>query len=226
MSCSSLDSRRNEKQVLRFMIHNSQFTIRPLHSIAHRGLTLIETLVVIAIFTIAMSAIISSVIFFYRANTSSLEQSYQIASARRGIEFLVRDLREATYGDNGAYPLAVIASTSVAFYSDTDKDSVTERIRYTLLGNMLYRNVLDSSGTPPTYTGSGATSTVSQYVRNNENTTPIFRYYDGSGNEIINYTEVDEVRFVTVELVVNIQPVRAPGEFSLRSSATLRNVRR
>lgn len=190
-----------------------------------RGMTLIEALIAIGIFAILMVAIINSVIFFYRANTSSLEQSYQLTSARRGVEFMVRDIREAAYADNGAYPLAAIASTSITFYADTDKDTIIERIRYTLLGTSFYRNVLDSSGTPPAYTGAGATSTVSEYVRNEEEVAPIFRYYDGDGNEITDYAEVDEVRSIVVSLVVNILPVRAPAEFTLRSSATLRNLR-
>lgn len=190
-----------------------------------RGLSLIESLVAIGIFTVIMSAIVSSVIFFYRANTSSLEQSFQIDSARRGVEFMVRDIREATYGDNGAYPLAEIASTSITFYSDTDQDAVIERIRYTLEGTQLFRHVLDSSGTPPTYTGAGATSTVSVYVRNDEEIVPIFRYYDANGVEITDYVEVDEVRSIVIDLIVNIQPVRKPEEFTLHSSATIRNLR-
>jgi len=188
-------------------------------------MTLIEALIAIGIFTIVMSVIINSVIFFYRANTSSLEQSYQLASARRGIEFMVRDIREAAYGDNGAYPLARIASTSLTFYADTDKDTVIERIRYTLDGTSFLRNVLDSEGAPPMYTGDGATSTVSEYVRNEEGATPIFRYYDSGGVEITDYAEVDEVRSIAVSLIVNIEPIRAPSEFMLRSGATLRNLR-
>lgn len=190
-----------------------------------RGLTLIETLVAIGIFSIIMISITNSIIFFYRANTSSLEQAYQIDSARRGLRFLVKDLREATYGDNGGYPIAHMASTSLTFYADTDKDTIIERIHYSLDGTNLYRNVLDSSGTPPTYSGGGATSTVSSYVRNAEEGVPLFRYYDAEGNEITNFIEVDEVRLVTVSIVVNILPIRAPEEFTLRSSATPRNLR-
>lgn len=192
---------------------------------ALRGLTLLETIVTVAIFTVIMISITDSVRFFYRANISSIEQSYQIESARRGVEFLVRDLREASYGDDGSYPIAEISSTTITFFSDTDKDAYIERMRYSMDGTSLYRNVLESSGSPLTYTGTGATSTVSEYVRNFEEATPIFSYYDENGVEITDYDEVDEVRSVVVNLVVNIQPIRAPEEFTLRSSATLRNLR-
>lgn len=191
----------------------------------HRGFTLLESLVVVSIFTIVMTAIVGSVIMFYRANAASLEQSYQINSARRGIEFLVREAREAAYADTGAYPVAGIASTSIAFYSDVDTDAPVELIRYTLLGTTLFRTSLDPSGVPPSYAGAGATSTVSEFVRNSEASTPVFRYYDAEGMEITDYTQVDEVRSVVVSLVVNILPLRAPEEFTLRAGATLRNLR-
>lgn len=190
-----------------------------------RGLTFIEMLVTVAIFAIIMIAITDSVRFFYRANTSSIEQGYQIVSARRGVEFLVRDAREAQQGDDGSFPILSMGSTTLTFFSDTDKDDSVERIRYTLTGTLLLRNVSDSSGTPPLYTDSGATSTVSEYVRNGEEGVPLFRYYDGAGVEITDYNNIGDVRSITVDLVVNILPIRAPDEFTLRSSATLRNLR-
>lgn len=191
----------------------------------YRGLTFIEMLITVAVFAILMIAIVESVRFFYRANTSSLEQSFQIDSARRGVEFMVRDIREARNGDDGSHPIANMGSTTLTFYSDTDSDASVERIRYDIVDTVLYRNVTDSSGTPPTYTGAGATSTVSDFVRNIEEIVPAFRYYDTNGVEITDYTRIGDVRTVTVNVIVNILPIRAPEEFTLRSSATIRNLR-
>lgn len=190
-----------------------------------RGITLIETVVSVSIFTMIMVVVVTSVLFFYRANSSSLEQSYQIDSARRGVEFLTRDIREATHGDDGSYPVSAIGPTSLTFYSDTDLDQDVEQITYTLSGTTLSRTVKEPSGTPSSYPGLGTTTPVSLYVRNGEESQSIFRYYDGAGSEITNYQEVGEVRFVSINLIVNILPVRAPEEFTLRSSATLRNLR-
>ena len=191
----------------------------------HRGLTFIEMLITVAIFTVLMIAITESVRFFYRANTSSLEQSFQIDSARRGIEFMVRDIREARNGDDGSHPISSMSSTTLTFYSDTDSDASVERIRYDIVDTTLLRNVVDSSGTPPTYTSAGATTTVSDFVRNFEEAVPAFRYYDSNGVEITDYSRIGDVRTVTVNVVVNILPIRAPEEFTLRSSATIRNLR-
>lgn len=190
-----------------------------------RGITLIEVVVSVSIFTVIMVVVVTSVLFFYRANSSSLEQSYQIDSARRGVEFLVRDVREATHGDDGAYPVAAIGGTSLTFYSDTDLDQDVEQITYALSGTTMTRTVKEPSGNPLGYTGVGTTTIVSLYVRNGEEGQPIFRYYDSAGAEVTAYQAVGDVRFVSINLIVNILPVRAPEEFTLRSSATLRNLR-
>lgn len=191
-----------------------------------RGLSFVETLVTVAMFAVVMVAVTESVLFFYRANTSSIEQAYQIESARRGLGLLVRDLREVTYADDGSYPVAQVATSSITFYADTDRDNSVERIRYSLVGEQLLRIVTQATGTPATYTGGTATSTVSDYVRNIEQGRSLFRYYDGNGIEVTNFaTGIADVRSITINLVVNVVPIRAPGDFTLQTSATLRNLR-
>lgn len=182
-------------------------------------------LVTLAIFVLIMGAIVNSILFFYRANSSSLEQAIQVETARRGIELFVRDVREATYGDSGAYPLESMASSSVAFYSDTDFDGAIERIRYTLLGTQLYRNVIEPSGTPPAYTGGGVTTTVSGYVRNFDENVSVFRYYTASSTEATTTSAISTVVSVTMNLIVDIVQKHTPGTFTLSESATIRNLR-
>ena len=53
----------------------------------------------------------------------------------------------------------------------------------------------------------------------------MFAYYDEEGVAIAFPGPVTEVRYVDVYLIVNIDPIRDPGEFMLRSSAMLRNLK-
>jgi len=189
------------------------------------GFTLIETLTFITVFTLVMIAIISSVLYFYRSNTYTVEQSFAVNNARKGIEFMVRDIREATYSDSGAYPLIDGSEYLIYFYSDIDRDANVERIRYFLDGTTLKKGVTESAGNPLSYDdGNEVIHTISEEVRNSEQTTPIFNFYDNSGGEIFNVSlNLTSVAFVTVNLIVNINPTRLPNEFTLRSSAALRN---
>lgn len=190
-----------------------------------RAFTLIEMLVTIFVFTVILIAVTNSVLFFYRANTTAVEEAFQIRSAERGMDVLVRDLREATYGDDGSYPLAEMASTSITFYSDIDHSSPIERIRYLLNNKLLTRTVINSTGIPPTYTGAAATTTVSEFVRNSEDGIALFQYFDKNGDEVTDPLNITDVVSVSVSIVVDITPQHQPGEFTLRSGATLRNLR-
>lgn len=190
------------------------------------GLSFVEMLVTVAIFGLIMAALVNSVLFFYRSNTSSIEQEYQVEHARRGSELIIRDLREATYADNGAYPLATISTSTIVFYTDTDTDGSVERITYTLVGTNLYRNVTEATGAPATYTGTSATTTVSRFIRNNdEGGTPLFRFYNAANVEVPANGSVATVVSVTTNLIVDITQNHTPGKFTLRGSATLRNLR-
>lgn len=191
-----------------------------------KGFTIIEMLVVISIFTLIMTAISSSILYFYRSNKIILEQAYAINSARKGIEFMVRDIKETVYSDEGAYPIISMDANSFYFYSDIDRDDSVERVRYFIDGTNLKKGLTEASGDPPEYLDANeSTSVVSDSTRNIEQGISVFEYFDAQGVEITDYNNISEVAFVKVNLVVNINANRLPDEFSLRSSATLRNLK-
>jgi len=191
----------------------------------NRGFTILETLVLLAVFTMIVIAIVSSLRYVYRGQRFAFEQADATRSARTGVERIVRDVREASYADDGAYPVVSMATSSIAFYSDYDNDNRIERIRYFLDNTDLKRGITESAGDPPVYATSTETvSIVSDNVRNNIVSVPLFTYYDTQGALMSDYTDIDALAFVLVRLVVNLHPERAPNDFELRSSAALRNV--
>ncbi len=191
-----------------------------------RGFTLIETLVLLAVFTIIVMAIVSSLRFVYKGQRFAFEQADATRSARTGIERAVRDLRETSYADDGAYPIVAMATSSVTFYSDFDNDNKIERIRYFLDGTDFKRGIVESAGDPPMYTTSTeVVTTVSDNVRNTAVGVPLFTLYDKAGAVVSDFSEIDELAFVLVRIVVNLHPERAPDDFELRSSAALRNIK-
>jgi type II secretory pathway pseudopilin PulG len=182
-------------------------------------------LVVISMFTVIAVAVAEAALYFYRNNTIVLEQAFAINSARRGIELMVRDIREASYSDEGAYPIVSMGPYAFTLYSDIDRDKSIEKVRYELSDSNLVKEVINATGDPPAYLEANKeTSIVSDSVRNGALTRPIFAYYDASGNEITDMTAITSVVFVKMNLVVNINPSRLPEDFTLRSSATLRNM--
>lgn len=190
-----------------------------------RGITLLETVVWIAITLSAFLAITNSVLYFYRANSYAVEQAAAVTSAQRGIDDMVQIMREAAFSSNGAWPVISMATSSFAFYADIDEDPFIERIRFALVGTDIVRGVIDPSGDPPIYTNPESTSVVSDKVRNAEQGVITFRYYDREGDLMTDLTRIAEVRFVEATVVVNIDPNRQPNQFTLRSTAALRNLK-
>ena len=201
-----------------------------MHTQKHKGFSTIETIVVVGISTLAVGVLFGSVIFFYRSNAYSVEQAFAVESARRGVEVMVRDIREASFSDAGRYPIISIADNELWIYSDTDRDDDIEQIRFFLdtSTESFIKVTTNSTGTPQTYTGgTSATSIVAYDVRNDIQDMPIFEYFDELGTQITPSTtaNVTDVAFVVVSMVVNINPLRLPNEFVLRSSATMRNLK-
>ncbi|HWO07462.1 MAG TPA: hypothetical protein VNM40_02665 [Candidatus Paceibacterota bacterium] len=188
-------------------------------------MTLVETVVWVAITSAALLSIVQSVQYFYRTNTYAVEQSTAVTSAQRGIESMIKTMREAAYSSTGAWPVITMATSSFSFYADVDADPFIEQIRYTLVGNSIIRGVIDPSGDPPVYTNPEVTSTVSDKVRNNEQGVALFQYYDQNGVLMTDLSRIAEVRFVQANVIVNVNPDRLPNQFTLRSTAALRNLK-
>lgn len=201
------------------------FSIHTTHT--QKGFSLVETIVVISLFTIVMFAVMESIATFYRLNAYTIAQSYQVDTARRGVEQLVRDLREMTFADDGAFPLTVMQDYQVGFYSDVDHDDSVEYITYSLSSTTLQKRIYNATGSPPVYstTTPESTVTLTEYTQNTLQGIPIFVYYDGEGNVATATSTVTDIRYIEVSVIVNIDPIRDPGQYMLRSSASLRNLK-
>ncbi len=191
----------------------------------NQGFTLIETIVTVGISALVLTALSLLIQYFYRTNAYVFEETAAVQSAHNGILNAMRDLREASYGENGAYPIVSAATSSVTFYVDPNGDGVVDRIHYYLSGKTLYRGLTLSTGNPSSYVGQPeSTSTIATYVLSNT-PTPIFRYYDTKGNQLTNYPiNVSKITSVNTTITVNLNPDRAPNDYTLSAEATLRNL--
>jgi prepilin-type N-terminal cleavage/methylation domain-containing protein len=188
-----------------------------------QGMTLIELITTIAVFTVVFTALTTLIQSFYKSNAYLLEQTAALSSARRGVNDAVLAIRGASYGDDGSYPVTRAATSSIIVYSDYDLDDSVERIRYQLINGVLYRATANSSGSPLAYT-TEATTTVATEVRNT-NATPLFTYYDVNGNQLsTTSTNIAQIAAVQVQLYVDLNPNRAPNVFTLTERVTLRNL--
>ncbi len=189
------------------------------------GLSLIETIVGIGIFTIAITAITIFIIQNYQVLRRINQQIEAQNQARKAIKMIISELRNANLADTGAYTIESATLNSLTFFSNIDSQSDRERIRYFLEENNLKKGVIKPSGNPLKYDPINENiSVAARYTRNLS-----FAYYDG------NYTGVEpplaspinvtKIKMVKVSLTIDVDPHTTPPGFTLESEVNLRNLK-
>ncbi len=192
------------------------------------GFTLVETIIVVTIYTILLLVIFNSIDNLYQANNYTIAESNEIDNARRGLQSWLSDVREMTYADDGTFPMAIIEPNRIGFYSDVDTDTSVEYVEYVLSSTTLYKNTYKASGSPPVYNlvTPSSVEKLSEFVQNISQGVPTFTYSDTNG-VFLNSTSslLTDVRYLEVSVIVNIDPLKNPGEFLLRSGVAPRNLK-
>ena len=198
----------------------------------NKGFTLIEILLVLGIFAFAMGAVSLFLINTYKAENFSTSQALAIDSARKGVNNFTREIREARQADSGAYLLEKCDDFEIIFYGDIDKDNCVEKVRYFLEDEKMKKGVIKPSGSPAVYISEEEIKIISSYVRNTS--TPLFYFYDstfsGKDSDLSLTTPVpgdslDEITMVGIEMIIDVNPLRAPKILEIKSKIQLRNTK-
>lgn len=188
------------------------------------GFTLVETVVVIAITALISITLGSLLSYFYKTNAYTLEQTAAVGQARKGVESAMTNLREASYGSDGSYPIASAATSSITFYANIDNDLYVERVTYILINKTFYRTIAEPSGNPLSYANATvSTSTIATSVIN-ATSTPIFTYFDEAGAQLSSPVNISNITSIKTTVIVDVNVNRAPVAFTLTGGATLRNL--
>jgi type II secretory pathway pseudopilin PulG len=195
---------------------------------AKSGFTLVEVVMIIAVNTVMLLVISTSIVNLYQSNSYIMAQSHEIDQARLGLQSWLSDTEEMTYANDGTFPIAVMEPHHFGFYSDVDNESSVEYVEYELSSTTLYKYTYKSSGYPPVYNlvTPVKTEILSQYVQNLDQATSTFSYFDTDGNLLATSTALlTDIRYIEARVIVNIDPLRSPGEFLLRSGTAPRNLK-
>jgi len=188
-----------------------------------KAFTLIETMTAIVVFVFAMGAVWALIALAYRSQSYAWQQADAVAQAQRGVETMIKEIRKARGGDDGSYILESAENFQFIFYSNVDNDANIERVRYFIDGSDFKKGVTKSSGWPITYNPANEViSALSGAVRN---APPVFRYFDGQGQELSAPARLKDTTLMRVYLVINSNPNRSPQDFILESDVQIRNLK-
>jgi Tfp pilus assembly protein PilV len=196
-----------------------------------KGMTLIEALLAISIFTIGMLGFSMLFAQTWKNNSYTLEMGQTSMAVSQGVNKMISYIRGAKQSDNGSYPVRSADDNDLVIYSDYDKDDVTERLHFYKSGENILMGITDpTSSMPRSYpSGDQQTITIASHIVNNSGT-PIFYYYnenypgDSENNPMDTPSNAAGIHLVKIYLEMNIIPNRAPDNIKIQSFAELRNL--
>ncbi len=196
-----------------------------------KAMTIVETLVAIAIFAIGIEGFALLFMRAWQSNSYTLEMGQSAMAVSQGVNKITGYIRGASQSDNGSYPVKSANDNDLVLYSDYDRDDVIERLHFYKSGQSVLMGVREPTGTMPITYASGDESVV--IIANhiiNDASNPIFEYYnqdypgDTTNNPMSTPASVSAVRMVKIHLYININPNRAPDNIEMQTFVELRNL--
>lgn len=193
----------------------------------NKGITIIELLISMVIIAVLGLGFISLQSLLSKNQVLIWNNYVSVDDANNSVKQMVKELRTARNGDNGAYPVETAYDQLIVFYSDIDSDGQSERVRYYLSGTDFYKGVIEPVGYPATYpAASEKLFVISSLVRNG--TTPVFYYYNGDwpadtvNNPLPSPVRLSDTKLMKVYLRLNANPNEASKDYILESYVQIR----
>jgi prepilin-type N-terminal cleavage/methylation domain-containing protein len=194
-----------------------------------RAFTLIEVLTTIAIMTSIMVVVSLFQYNVLNYNRSAATSLINATEAQNILKNVARELRSAEPGENGEYPIASVATSTITFFADLNADGKSEKIRYYISANTLYRGVILPVGLPAVYSSANETRKILTTGLRNSSSTPIFQYYsstyNGTSTPLSYPITISTIRLVRVDLRVDSDPNKSPIVRTYSTQVQLRNLK-
>jgi len=169
----------------------------------------------VSVFVLGANYIITG----FKTSRFASEQETAIQYARKATEIMAKELRGANSSEQGAYPLDTTEAQNLIFFSDTDDDGETEKIRYHINGSQLFKTTTEPGPTND-YSSLPVTETIAEYVNNQAEN--LFTYYDSNN---ATSTSINSIRLIKTSIKINVTPGIAPNDYYVETSVQLRNLK-
>ncbi len=194
----------------------------------NKGMTLVEIVVVVAIFGLIMLAVFELGSSIFSFNRVAQDNLFAQSSARKVLKVMISELRSVSPSSLGAYPISSVGTSTITFFSNIDTDDYKERIRYFVQGNSLMKGVIKPSGNPLVYNNvDEEVSLLIDYFANGS--TPMFEYFDedysGTSTPLVDPVQATSVRLVKIYIVIDKDANKNPGPIFVTSQVSLRNLK-
>lgn len=192
------------------------------------GFTLIEVVVgmgVLGILVVGVSTFQQDFLNFGDTLQLGVAAQHQ---AQDTLNQMTKEVRTAAPSSLGAYPIVEADAAHFIFYTDTNDDGYTERIRYTLNGSQLERGSITPTQNPVTYPLTAETvSIVASGVTNGA--TAVFDYFDSSASSLVTPLvlpiDIPAVRLVRITISIDEDITTPPEATTVTTAVLIRNLK-
>ncbi len=189
-----------------------------------KAMTLIEMVISITVFTLGIMAFTTLFVKGWQSNKLTLEEGQAAFSASKNVRDAVDIIRKARQGDNGAYTIESATNNDLKIYSNIDGDDDIEKVHYYLEGGNFKRGIIKPDNQTPPHYQSTDESVVTLVQNVNNQTQPLFTYYDNTGNQLTGSFQVSEVKMIKIYLRVNYNFNSTSKTIVVQSYVTPRNL--
>jgi len=196
----------------------------------NNGFTLVETLVVVSIFVILVLVLTSFQRDLWVQNSFVQNSLVAESEARGALKNFIAELRAASPGNDGSYPITLASSTAMTFFTDLDHDGLRERVRYFMQSGSLMKGVTEPTGAPYTYLDTNEKLQTAVHSVTNAGS-GIFGYYsdsyDGtaSSSPLSFPVDISGVRLVKATISINARSGSSSTAMTFQSQVTIRNLK-
>ncbi len=196
----------------------------------NKGFTLLELIIAMFIFSAIAAGTVLFFIFYLNSYSFSIEEVQAIGKAQHGLTTIIREIREARMGEDGAWPILAAEDNSFIFFADVTNDGRSDRVRYFIDGTDLKKGVIEPTGVPVQYPSANEKVTIVASAVDNGGR-PLFTYFNGDypADTINNpLTEIERqlnTRYVKIYLRINIDPKSKTDPFELISGVAIRSMK-
>jgi type II secretory pathway pseudopilin PulG len=192
------------------------------------GFSIIEIIIAIFILTLISILVINFQLDIFSLNRLSSDNLDIQINLRQSLKTLTAEIRSALPSTLGAYPLAETSTSSLIFYTNTDSDTLVEKVHYFLDGQTFKKGTTKPTGNPLIYNPANESfKSLADNVTNGE--TAIFDYYnsdyDGTSPSLSQPVDAGLVRLIKVTLIIDEDVDKSPLPVSITTQVTPRNIK-
>jgi len=185
----------------------------------NNGFSLFEIIIVLTIFLVAVMISTEYIINGYFTIFFGSDKESTIQFARKSLEKISKEIREARISEKGDYPILSAEPQNLIIFADINNDNKAEKVRYYLDDKKIKKDET-LPGSDNNYTGVSQTSTISEYIKND--TTPVFTYLDSNNNLT---SDINKIRLIHLNFIVNASPRINMKNYKLELDVQLRNLK-